>query len=115
LQPSSSPLRYRNLFAEQLKIKSLTLNCTDLPHLSRRPVLQRSHSVQSTVSHPILASRPAASPSPPRHRPSHTLQRASRQQIAIFANARDITAVLLSGMVSRPTLDLVSCCSSIIK
>ena len=30
-----------------LEINSLTLDCTDLPHLSRRPVLQRSYSVQS--------------------------------------------------------------------
>ena len=42
---------------------------TDLPHLSRRSLLKRSHPVQGAPCPPALASRPAACPSPPRLAP----------------------------------------------
>jgi len=48
--------------------KALTRNGTDLPHLSGCPLLQRSHPVQGAHC-PLLASRPAACPSPPRLAP----------------------------------------------
>jgi len=57
LQPSLCPPRYRKaqILRWALRINySLTLNRTDLPHLSRCPVLQRSNSVQGEPPSPLV-------------------------------------------------------------
>ena len=56
---------------DHVRQSALTRTAQDLPHLSGCPLLQRSHPVQGAHCPALLASRPAACPSPPRLAPSH--------------------------------------------
>lgn len=75
---------------------------TDLPHLSGCPLLERSHPIQG--AHALLASRPAACPSPPRLAPpTPAACRMQLRDIACFANARAVKPFFSAAcMPSRP-------------